>query len=61
MFEGSGQKFVIYWKYIPLEDNSIAKILGVTSAQVIAYRNKGIERLRRQLRGTFENFIGLGI
>jgi len=51
VFEGSGQKFVIYWKYIPLEDNTIAKVLGVTRAQVIAYRNKGIERLRRQLKG----------
>ncbi len=52
IFEGSGQKFVIYWKYIPLEDNTIAKVLNVTRAQVIAYRNKGIERLRRQLKGS---------
>jgi hypothetical protein len=52
ILSGSGQKFLIYFKYIPLDDNTIAKALGVNRTQVIAYRNKGIERLRRQLRGS---------
>ncbi|MEP7353869.1 MAG: hypothetical protein ABI824_11605 [Acidobacteriota bacterium] len=51
ILQGSGQKFMLYVKFIPLEDTIIANTLGVTRAQVIAYRNKGIERLRRNLRG----------
>ena len=50
ILSGSGQKFTAYWKYLPLEDNLIAGVLNATRPQVIAYRNKAIERLRRQLR-----------
>ncbi|MBS1850452.1 MAG: sigma-70 family RNA polymerase sigma factor [Acidobacteria bacterium] len=38
------------WKYLPLEDNCIAKMLQVTRPQVIGYRNKAVERLRRNLK-----------
>ncbi len=46
-----GQRFLICWRYLPVEDNVIAAVLNVTRSQVINYRTKGIERLRRTLRG----------
>lgn len=48
---GRGRRFLLFWKYLPLEDNIIAVVLEVTRAQVIAYRNKARERLQRLLRG----------
>ena len=49
ILRGSGQKFILYWKYLPLDDNTIAKVLSVDRTQVIGYRNKAVERLRRNL------------
>lgn len=49
--EPSGRRFLFYWKYLPLEDNVIAVVLEVTRAQVIGYRNKAKERLKRMLKG----------
>ena len=46
-----GRRFVLFWKYLPLEDNVIAVVLEVTRAQVISYRNKARERLKRMLKG----------
>jgi hypothetical protein len=51
ILRGSGQKFVLYWKYLPLDDNTIAKVLSVDRGQIIGYRNKAVERLRRNLSG----------
>ncbi len=48
---GSGCRFIFFWKYLPLEDNVIAVVLEVTRAQVIGYRNKAKERLKRMLKG----------
>ncbi|HEX7730645.1 MAG TPA: hypothetical protein VF392_16565 [Terracidiphilus sp.] len=45
-----GSRFLLFWKYLPLEDNIVAAVLEVTRAQVIAYRNKARERLKRMLR-----------
>jgi hypothetical protein len=45
----SGRRFLFFWKYLPLEDNVIAAVLEVTRAQVISYRNKARERLKRML------------
>jgi hypothetical protein len=47
----SGRRFLFFWKYLPLEDNVIGVVLEVTREQVIAYRNKAKERLKRMLRG----------
>ena len=47
----SGRRFLFFWKYLPLEDNVIAIVLEVTRAQVIGYRNKAKERLKRILKG----------
>lgn len=48
---GCGRRFLFFWKYLPLEDNIIAVVLDVTRAQVIGYRNKAKERLKRMLKG----------
>lgn len=48
---GGGRRFLLFWKYLPLEDNIIAVVLEVTRAQVISYRNKAKERLKRMLKG----------
>src|SRR6266567_1200093 len=48
---GCGRRFLFFWKYLPLEDNLIAVVLEVTRAQVISYRNKAKERLKRMLKG----------
>ena len=42
--------FAMVYKHIPLQDNAIAAVLGVSRAQVIGYRRKAVERLRRHLR-----------
>jgi DNA-directed RNA polymerase specialized sigma24 family protein len=44
------ERFAILWRYMPLEDTVIAKLLGVTRPQVIGYRNKAKERLARNLK-----------
>lgn len=49
ILSGAGQKFTVFWNYLPVEDSSIAVVLGVQRSQVIAYRNKALERLRRML------------
>lgn len=46
---GTG-RFLLFWSYLPIEDNVIALLLATTRAQVIGYRNKAKERLRRMLR-----------
>ena len=46
-----GRRFLFFWKYLPLEDNVIAVTLEVARAQVIGYRNKAKERLKRMLKG----------
>lgn len=46
-----GRRFLFFWKYLPLEDNVIAVVLEVARAQVIGYRNKAKERLKRMLKG----------
>lgn len=51
ILSGPGQKFAVFWKYLPLDDNTVAAVLAVTRPQVIAYRSKAIERLRRMLKG----------
>ncbi len=43
--------FVHFWKHLPIEDSLIAEVLAVTRPQVIGYRNKALERLRRLLAG----------
>ena len=47
----AGRRFLFFWRYLPLEDNVIAVVLEVTRTQVIAYRNKAKERLKRMLKG----------
>jgi hypothetical protein len=46
-----GSRFVFFWKYLPLDDNMIATVLEVTRAQVISYRSKAKDRLKRMLKG----------
>jgi len=46
-----GRRFLLFWKYLPLEDNVIAAVLEVTRAQVISYRSKAKDRLKRMLKG----------
>jgi len=48
---GCGRRCLFFWKYLPLEDNVIGVVLEVTRAQVISYRNKAKERLKRMLKG----------
>jgi hypothetical protein len=45
-----GRRFLFFWKHLPLEDNIIAVVLEVTRAQVISFRNKARERLKRMLK-----------
>lgn len=42
-------QFLACWRQLPADDQTIAGILGVERSQVIAYRSKAIERLRRML------------
>jgi DNA-directed RNA polymerase specialized sigma subunit len=41
---------VEFWKFLPLEDITIAAVLEVARAQVISYRSKAKERLKRMLQ-----------
>jgi DNA-directed RNA polymerase specialized sigma24 family protein len=43
-------QFAACWKHFPVDDNLLAEVLQVTRPQIIAYRNKAIERLRRMLK-----------
>jgi DNA-directed RNA polymerase specialized sigma24 family protein len=45
-----GQRFVLCWPFLPLEDTVVALVLEVTRPQVIGYRTKARERLARSLR-----------
>ena len=45
-----GRRFLFFWKHLPLEDNIIAAVLEVARTQVISYRNKARERLKRMLQ-----------
>jgi len=47
-----GAHFVRFWNHLPLDDNLIAKVLGVSRAQVIGYRDKAKGRLARSLRAS---------
>ena len=42
--------FAACWTRLPVDDNVVASVLGVGRNQVIGYRNKAIERLRRILQ-----------
>jgi hypothetical protein len=44
------EAFAMVYKHIPLQDHAIGVVLGVSRAQVIGYRRKAVERLRRHLR-----------
>ena len=44
-------QFAACWPHLPVDDNVLADVLEVTRPQIIAYRNKAIERLRRMLQG----------
>lgn len=44
--------FHVFWRLLPVEDNAIAAMLQATRAQIIGYRNKAVERLRRLLSGS---------
>jgi hypothetical protein len=43
------EQFVLLWKHLPLDDLLIARVLGVRRSQVIGYRHKALERIRRHL------------
>ena len=45
-----GRRFLEFWKFLPLEDITIAAVLEVARAQVISYRSKAKERLKRMLQ-----------
>lgn len=45
----AAHRFLLFWSYLPIEDNVIAILLATTRAQVIGYRNKAKERLKRML------------
>jgi len=47
------ERFAELWNDLPLDDASIAELLGVTRQQVINLRKSGRERLSRRLKGIF--------
>lgn len=49
--ELSAERFAELWHDLPLEDQAIAELLGVTRQQVINSRKSGRERLARRLKG----------
>lgn len=49
--EMTPEKFAEIWNHLPLEDNRIAEILGLTRQQVINLRKSARERLARRMRG----------
>ena len=46
------EEFAKLWNELPLEDNRIAEILGLTRQQVINLRKSARERLARRLKGS---------
>jgi hypothetical protein len=50
LLKGDDERFSMLFKYLPLDDNAIAAMLGVGRPQVIGYRRKAVERLKRHLR-----------
>lgn len=49
--ELSAESFAELWNELPLEDATIAELLGLTRQQVINARKSGRERLTRRLKG----------
>ena len=49
--EMTTEKFAELWNHLPLEDNRIAEILGLTRQQVINLRKSARERLGRRMKG----------
>jgi RNA polymerase sigma factor (sigma-70 family) len=49
--EMSADRFAELWNELPLEDATIAELLGLTRQQVINARKSGRERLTRRLKG----------
>ena len=49
--EMTPEKFAELWNHLPLEDNRIAEILGLTRQQVINLRKSARERLARRMKG----------
>ncbi len=49
--EMDAERFARLWNELPLEDTSVAEILGLTRQQVINARKSGRERLTRRLKG----------
>ncbi len=48
--EMTPEKFAEIWNYLPLEDNRVAEILGLTRQQVINLRKSARERLARRMK-----------
>lgn len=44
------QAFAMVWNHLPIRDNLVAELLGVTRSQVIGYRSKAVQRLKRHMR-----------
>lgn len=49
--ELTAERFAELWNELPLEDQAIAELLGMTRQQVINARKSGRERLARRLKG----------
>ena len=49
--EMTAESFAELWNKLPLEDATIAALLGLTRQQVINARKSGRERLTRRLKG----------
>jgi len=49
--EMTTEKFAELWNHLPLDDNRIAEILGLTRQQVINLRKSARERLARRMKG----------
>ena len=46
----SAERFAELWHDLPLEDNAIAELLGLTRQQVISLRKVARERLARRMK-----------
>jgi RNA polymerase sigma factor (sigma-70 family) len=51
VLEMTPEKFAEIWNHLPLDDNRIAEILGLTRQQVINLRKSARERLARRMKG----------
>jgi len=51
VLEMTPEEFAALWNDLPLEDNRIAEILGLTRQQVINLRKSARERLARRMKG----------